>query len=77
MGRKRDADRAEAIVKGIGAIVLLLLLLGMTQFLPGMLKGKAPGEMINTMLHIIMVFAFLCMLVAGVGLLVWIMVRRK
>jgi hypothetical protein len=77
MGRRKDADRAEAIVKGVGTIFLLLLLLGITQVLPGMLKGQSSGEMINTMLHIVMVFVFLCMLVAGIGLIVWVVVKRK
>jgi heme A synthase len=78
--RRREANRAEAIVKGVGAIILLLLLLVIVQVLPGMLKGKEPGEMMNAMMHVIVGFAMLCGLVAVVGLIVWVKVvkgRRK
>lgn len=80
MSRRRKANRAEAIVKGVGAIILLLLLLGLTQVLPQMLNGKEPGEMMSTMMHVILGFAMLCGLVAVVGLIVWVKVmkgRRK
>jgi len=38
--RRRDADRAEAIVKGIAALVLLFALLMTARLLPAFLKGK-------------------------------------
>jgi hypothetical protein len=77
MSRRRDADRAEAIFKGVGAIILLLLLFGFIQLLPQMLKGKSTGEMIGSMLHVITVFAILMGLVVLVGLIVWVKVRGR
>jgi protein-S-isoprenylcysteine O-methyltransferase Ste14 len=77
MSRRREANRAEAIVKGVGAIILLLLLLGLTQVLPQMLKGEDPREMIGTMMQIIVGFAMLCGLVAVVGLIVWVKVMKE
>ena len=75
MSRRREANRAEAIVKGVGAIILLFLLLGVTQGMPQILSGKNPSEMIGTMLHIIMLFALLSGVVVVLGLIVWTVVR--
>jgi protein-S-isoprenylcysteine O-methyltransferase Ste14 len=77
MGRRKDADRAEAIVRGVGAIVLLLLLLGVVQVFPQMLKGKSPNEMISTMMSTVMVFAVLVGFVVVLGLVVWVIVRKR
>jgi hypothetical protein len=73
---RRRANRAEAIVKGVGAIILLFLLLGVTQGMPKILNGKNPNEMIGTMFQIIVGFAFLTGLVAVIGLIVWVKVRN-
>jgi hypothetical protein len=75
MSRRREANRAEAIVKGVGAIILLFLLLGVTQGMPQILSEKNPSEMIGTMLHIIMLFALLSGVVVVLGLIVWAVVR--
>ncbi len=77
MGRRKDADRAEAIVRGVGAIVLLLLLLGVVQVFPQMLKGKSPNEMTSTMMSTVMAFAVLVGFVVMLGLVVWVMVRNR
>ena len=76
MSRRREANRAEAIVKGVGAIILLFLLLGLTQGMPQILSGKNPGEMIGTMLAILVGVVILVGLVAFVGLIVWVRVRN-
>jgi hypothetical protein len=73
---RRRANRAEAIVKGLGAIILLFLLLGVTQGMPQILSGKNPSEMIGIMFQIIVGFAFLTGLVAVIGLIVWVKVRN-
>ena len=77
MSRRREANRAEAIVRGVGAIMLLLLLLGVTQVLPQVLNGKDPKEMISTMMLIITGFAMLTGFVLVVGLIVWTNVRNR
>jgi hypothetical protein len=76
MSRRKDANRAEAIVKGIGSIILLLLLVIMTQALPAILKGKNTHEMINTTLTLIAGFAFLTILVGVIALVVWFRVLK-
>jgi hypothetical protein len=76
MSRRREANHAEAIVKGIGAIILLLLLFITIQVLPGILKGKEPQEMLNTAMKIIFAFAFLSILVGVIGLIVWLKVLK-
>jgi hypothetical protein len=77
MSRRREANRAEAIVRGVGAIMLLLLLLGVTRVLPQMLNGKDPKEMMSTMMLIITGFAMLTGFVVVVGLIVWVTVRSR
>lgn len=74
MSRRREANRAEANVKGVGAIILLLLLGTMTQVLPQIFKGKDTHEMMSTMMQIITGFAILCGLVVVIGLIVWVKV---
>ncbi len=76
MSRRREANRAEAIVKGIGAIILLLLLFIMVQVLPGILTGKEPQELMNTVIRIIGAFAFLVGLVGVIGLIVCVKVLK-
>ena len=77
MGRRKDADRAEAIVKGVGAIIVLLLLFIAVQFVPQMVKGKDPKEAISIMVQLIAGIAFLMVLVGVIGLVVWVKVRNR
>jgi hypothetical protein len=77
MSRRRQANRAEAIVRGVGAIGMLVLLLVMVQVLPQILKGKNPGEMINTMMQMVLGFAFVGGLVGVIGLVVWLKVIKR
>ena len=77
MNRRRDADPAEAIVKGVGAIIVLLLLFIAVQIVPQMLKGKDPKEAIGIMVQLVAGIAFLMMLVGVIGLVVWVKVRNR
>ena len=77
MSRRREANRAEAIVKGVGAMLMLLMLLSVTGVLPQLLHGKDPREMIGTLLLLIAGFAMLAGFVAVVGLIVWVKVRNR
>ena len=57
---------------------MLLLLLVMVQVLPQILKGKDPGEMVNTMMQMVLGFAFVGGLVVVIGLVVWLgVIKRK
>jgi uncharacterized membrane protein YsdA (DUF1294 family) len=77
MSRRKEANRAEAIVKGIGSIVLLLILGMMVFVLPTILKGKNTDQMLRTMLHTIMIFAVLAGAVGVISLIVWFKVLKK
>lgn len=57
--------------------MLLLLLLGVVQVFPQMLKGKSPNEMTSTMMSTVMAFAVLVGFVVMLGLVVWVMVRNR
>jgi hypothetical protein len=76
MGRRRDANRAEAIARGVGALVLLGILFIMIQMLPRILKGKRPEEMMPIVLKMIIGFAGLACLITLIGLIVWVKVRK-
>jgi len=56
---------------------MLVLLLVMVQVLPQILKGKNPGEMINTMMQMVLGFAFVGGLVGVIGLVVWLKVIKR
>ena len=76
MSRRKEANRAEAIVKGIGALIMVLILAIMVFALPKILKGKSPAEMVGTMHHMIIGFAWFG-LVIGISLIVWVKVRKR
>ncbi len=63
-------------MKGVGAIILLLLLFITIQVLPGILKGKEPQEMMDTGMKLIFVFAFLAILVGVIALVVWVKIVK-
>ena len=73
MGRRRkEANRAEAIVRGIGALVLLLLLLFLLPVLPELLKGKNTEQMMTIVFGIIGIFVLILGAASVIGLVVWI-----
>ena len=76
MSRRKEANRAEAIVRGIGALVLLVVLAIMLKVLPHLLKGKSSQEMMETMMHMIIGFAVLAGVVGILGLVVWLKVLK-
>ncbi len=77
MSRRKEANRAEAIVKGVGALIMVLVLAVMVYALPQILKGKDTGQMMDTMIHMIVGFAVLGLVIGVIGLIVWIKVRNK
>lgn len=76
MSRRRDANRAEAVVRGVGSIFLLLMLGAFTMGMPQLAKGKSPVEMLDTVLGILALLVVCAVAVTVVGLLVWRAVRR-
>jgi hypothetical protein len=77
MSRRKEANRAEAIVKGVGAIVLLLILLAMVYAVPHLMKGKNTDEMLHSMLDMLLGFALLAGTVVVIGLIVWFKVLKR
>jgi hypothetical protein len=76
MSKRKAANRAEAIVRGVGALTLLLLLFIVLRVLPKILKGKDAHEMMNSTIDIIMGFALLAGVVVLIGLFVWLRVLK-
>jgi uncharacterized membrane protein len=76
MSRKR-ANKAEAIVRGIGAVVMLILLYVATLLLPRILKGQSTDEMIRTMIRFIVAFVALGGVITTVGLIVCFKARKR
>jgi hypothetical protein len=77
MSRRKEANRAESIVKGVGAIIMVLVLAVMVDALPQILKGKSTDEVIRTMLHLLMGFALLGGAIVVIGLVVWFKVLKR
>jgi hypothetical protein len=76
MSRRREANRAEAIVKAIGGLVMVLLLFVMVLALPHFLKGKDTRQMMDTMMYVIGGMVFLVGLITVIGLIVWFRVLK-
>jgi hypothetical protein len=76
MSRRRQANRAEAIVRGIGALLMLLVLWGVVSVMPQILEGKDPGQAMNIMIRTIMGFAVLLGVIVVDGLVVWTVVLK-
>jgi len=56
----------------------MVLLLAVTVFaLPQILKGKDTGQMMDTMMHLILGFTVLGGVIVVVGLIVWVKVLKK
>jgi uncharacterized membrane protein len=70
------ANKAEAIVRGIGAVVMLILLFVATLLLPRILKGQSTDEMMRTMIRFIAAFVALGAVITMIGLIVWCRVRK-
>jgi len=76
MRRRKEANRAEAIVRAIGAIVMLIILAIAIPMMPQILKGKDPQEMIGTMFKMLVAFGAVAVAVVIIGLIVWQRVQR-
>ena len=77
MSRRRDADKVEAIVKGVGGILLILVLAGIVTKMPEILKGKNTQEALGTMFGMIRMFVFLALAVATASVVAWWIVRHR
>lgn len=76
MSRRKEANRAEAIFRGVGALVLVLLLALVLWTLPHILKGKNALEMMGAVVKIIVGFASLTIIVGIIGVMVWLKVLK-
>jgi hypothetical protein len=74
---RRKANKAEAIVRGIGAIFMLMLLFVVTRMLPQILKGQSTDEMMRTMIRFIAALAVFGGVVTTIGLIVWFRVKNR
>lgn len=73
MSRRKEANRAEAIVRAIGAIIMLLFLWAMVQ---GVGHGNNPGDAIAGLLSTLTFFVLLFGAITVIGLLVWFIVLK-
>lgn len=56
--------------------MILGVVLIMSRLMPQILKGKEPNEMVHTMIKVITGFILLAGVIATIGVIVWIKVRR-
>ena len=76
MSRPREANRAEAIVKGIGGIVMLLLLWCRVKGWLGSPGTRNPGDAIAWLLGMLKLFVVLVGAITVIGLIVWLIVLK-
>jgi hypothetical protein len=74
---RRKANKAEAIVRGIGAIFMLIVLFVATLLAPRILKRQSTDEMLRTTIRFIAAFAALGGLITTIGLVVWFRFRKR
>jgi len=77
MSRRKEANRAEAIFLGVGALILVPVLALTLYALPQILKGKSTREMVDTMMQMIHGFEILGLLIGVIGLIVWFRVLKR
>jgi CDP-diglyceride synthetase len=77
MGKRKQADRAEAIVRGVVGLIMVLLLVVMVFSVPQFLKEKDPRDITGTMIQMLLGFTLLCGLIAVIGLIVRVKLRKR
>jgi uncharacterized membrane protein len=74
---KRRANKAEAIVLGTGAMLMLVLLFVGTLVLPRILNGQSTDNMLRTMIMFIRAFVVLGGIITMIKLIVWFRVKKR
>ena len=64
-------------MRGIGALVMLAMLVVTMRLLPQILKGQSTKEMMHTMMNFIIGFVVLAGIITTIGVIVWAKVRRS
>jgi hypothetical protein len=77
MSRRKEANRGEAIVRGIGGLVMVVVLAIMVYAVPQFLKGKDSQDAIKTALNALLGFTALGLTIGVVGLVVWWRVKNR
>src|ERR1035437_1866913 len=75
MRKRKEANRAEAIVRAVGALVMLVILAIALPMMPQMLKGKDHQQMMGMIFKMIVGFGAVAVAVVIIGLIVWRRVR--
>lgn len=76
MSRRKEANRAEAIVKGVGAFIMVLFLAVMVYEVPNIVKNKSTEDTIHTMWVMILAFVGTCIALGILGVIVWLKVLK-
>ncbi len=76
MSRRREANRAEAIIRRSGAIIMLLLLWVMAIAAPGFLRGKSVADAVAALFTALTFFVGLLGVITILGLVVWFKVLK-
>jgi hypothetical protein len=77
MSNRKQADRAEAIVRGVVGLIIVLLLVVVVFSVPQFLKGKDPRNITGTMIQMLLGFTMLCGLIDVIGPIVRVKLRKR
>jgi hypothetical protein len=76
VSRRKEANRAEAIVRGVGSLIIVVVLFAVVLILPQILKGKDVRETLKIMLSMIAGLVALGIAITIVALIVRVRVSR-
>ncbi len=76
MSRRKEANRAEAIVRAVGGFIMIAVLLGMVFAMPHIGKGKNVHEMIQIMFGMLFGYALLGLIIGVIALVLWFRVLK-
>jgi H+/Cl- antiporter ClcA len=74
--RRKEANRAEAIVRGVGGLIMVAVLAAMVFAMPHLVKCKNTHEMMEIMLRMLFWYAVLGIIIGAFGLVVWLRILK-
>ncbi len=76
MSNRKQANRAEGIVRAVGAFIMVIFLAVMVFSVPHLVKNKSADETMHAMLTMITAFVGLCIALGILGVIVWFKVLK-
>lgn len=76
MSRRKEANRAEAIIRAVGGFIMVAVLAAMVFAMPHIVKGKNVHEMMQIMFRMLFGYVALLIIIGVIGLVVWFRILK-